>query len=149
MRKLSPEQLIRNMKAATEQGNFSKARELLTLAAARGSTGSIPEAYESFLDYTEEKEDAEDVIKALLAQAEEMPDGVDKSLVLTLAGHAARLEELNADAIKYYQQATREWADNESASRWLRHLRRRVAEDDKKKPFSSSFLNKRFTTKSK
>lgn len=150
VRKLNPDQLVRNAKSATEQGNFEKATELLELAKARGASGPIVEAYGTFLGYTQDRSRAKAVIEALTELTEEIPEEqkIARSQVLTLAGHTSRLEEDNDAATGFYQQATRAWSDNESASRWVRHLKRRQT-DDKKKPFSSTLLNKLFTPKSK
>lgn len=150
VRRLAPDQLLRNARAATERGNFEKGLELVTLAVARGAEGPTVSAYNVFLQYTQHRiqpGEAVEQLKELATQTEER--SVERGQILTLAGHACRLEELNSEAIEHYDRAVREWPDNESATRWLRHLRRRVAEDEKKKPFSSSFLNKLFTSKPK
>ncbi|MCB9519818.1 MAG: hypothetical protein H6699_02955 [Myxococcales bacterium] len=149
VRRLSPEQMIRNAKAATEQGNFSKARELIEMALARGATGNVVTAYSSFLKYATRESRAADAIEILERLGADEADNFDKSAIFTLAGHVCRLEELNKQAVDFYDRACKALPDNESASRWARHLRKRVQEDDKKKPFSSSFLNKLFTNKAK
>ena len=148
MRRLKPDQLFRNAKAATEQGNFSKALDLLELAKARGITGDLADAYYHFLRYTQDKVDSEDTMELLNERIQKLEDEdpEDYSMALTLAGHACRLEELSSDALKYYKRASRAWSANESASRWLRHLKKRGDTSSKKGPFSSTFLNKLFTS---
>ena len=148
MRRMKPDQLFRNARAATEQGNFTKALDLLELAVARGQTGDFVDAYHEFLRYTQEEVDADDAIERLNEIIGTLEDGdpEDFSMVLTLVGHTYRLEELPDDARKYYKRASRAWSSNESASRWLRHLNKRAGDGDKKGPFSSAFLNKLFTT---
>ena len=150
IRRMKPEQLYRNARAATEQGNYGKALDLLELAKARGITGRLPDAYHFFLRYTKEEMEAATAIDLIDEIIEEL-DGKDLeecSTALTLAGHACRLEELPSDALKYYKRASRASAANESAARWLRHLNKRAETDTSTKqgPFSSTFLNKLFTS---
>lgn len=148
VRRLSPEQLHRNARSACEQGNYAKALDLLELSRTRGASGPLSDAYHHFLRYTQKllsPAEAIDLIDAISEEfAEEQRE--EYSMALTLAGHACRLEELSDDAYKYYRRAVRAWSANESASRWLRHMKKRIESDDKKGPFSSAFLNKLFTS---
>ena len=148
VRRLSPEQLYRNARSASEQGNYAKALDLLELARSRGTTGPLSDAYHHFLRYTQKLVSPAEAIDLIDAISEELKedDREQYSLALTLAGHACRLEELEEESFKYYQRAAKAWSSNESASRWLRHMKKRVETDDKKGPFSSTFLNKLFTS---
>ncbi len=149
-RQMKPEQLLRNAKKATAQGNDGKALDLVSLARTKGMTGSVIDGYEIYLTYSVEGSGGPEALERLEELREKTEGGVEESEVLTLAGHICRLEEAFDEASKFYVQATDLWGDNEEASRWLRHLKKRDDETKKKKsPFSNGFLNKLFSAKSK
>jgi tetratricopeptide (TPR) repeat protein len=145
LRNMTADQALRNARSATEQGNYGKALELLQLARARGGTGVVLEAYSTFLAYTQDYTSAHDAIEALEEAASEVQDTFEKAAILTLAGHLQRREGAYKESEILYKRALKEEPDNESAARWLRHLKRRTGDEEKKKPFSSTFLNKLFT----
>ena len=118
-RPVSVEQLVRNARAAIDQGAHEKAWSMLTAGAAV-STRVDAKAYLAFASYLASKYSAEEALTALDVVRENAANR-DQSLVRMLKGHILRMERQDDRAKTEYTEAVRADPANAEAISWARH----------------------------